>query len=65
MGNIGFLELLLILAIALLLFGARRLPEMAQSLGKSIRIFKKAMTEEDKQEKEEKEKDSEKKDIAG
>ncbi|OGS00401.1 MAG: hypothetical protein A3G41_03185 [Elusimicrobia bacterium RIFCSPLOWO2_12_FULL_59_9] len=43
--NIGWGELLIILAIALLLFGAKRLPELAQSLGKSIRAFKKSMQE--------------------
>ena len=41
--NIGAQELLLILLIVLLLFGARRIPEIAQGLGKGIREFKKAM----------------------
>ena len=40
MPNIGWGELLVVLAIVLLLFGAKRLPELAQSLGKSIQIFK-------------------------
>ena len=39
---IGLPELILILLIVLLLFGANRLPEIARSLGKSIREFKKA-----------------------
>ncbi len=39
---IGFPELILILLIVLLLFGANRLPEIARALGKSIREFKKA-----------------------
>ena len=43
--NIGWGETLLILAIVLLLFGAKRLPELAQSLGKSIRIFKASFKE--------------------
>ena len=41
--NIGMGELLVILAIALLLFGAGRLPEVARSLGKAVQEFKKGM----------------------
>lgn len=44
-GNIGGWEVVLILALALLLFGAKRLPEIARSLGKSLREFKKATKE--------------------
>jgi sec-independent protein translocase protein TatA len=36
-------ELIVILIIVLILFGARRIPEIAQGLGKGIREFKKAM----------------------
>lgn len=43
--NIGFPELLVILLIVLLLFGAARLPEIARSLGKSIHAFKKGVKE--------------------
>ena len=42
-GNIGFPELLVILLIILLLFGAKRLPEIARGLGKSIQEFKKGV----------------------
>lgn len=42
MFGIGFQELLLIFLIVLLLFGSSRLPEIARSLGKAIREFKKA-----------------------
>ena len=41
--GIGFPELLLIFLAILLLFGAKRLPELAQGLGKGIREFKRAM----------------------
>lgn len=44
-GNLGFGEIIFILLILLLVFGARRLPEIGQSLGKGIREFKKSMTE--------------------
>ncbi|HIC96571.1 TPA: twin-arginine translocase TatA/TatE family subunit [Candidatus Bipolaricaulota bacterium] len=39
-GNIGIPELLLILAIVLLIFGANKVPEVARSLGKGIRAFR-------------------------
>jgi sec-independent protein translocase protein TatA len=42
MGNIGSTELIIILIIVLLLFGARRIPEIARSMGSGIREFKKA-----------------------
>jgi len=40
--NFGGMELLLILFIVLLLFGAKRLPELAKGLGQSVKEFKKA-----------------------
>ncbi len=51
-GNIGMWELLLILFVVLLLFGAKRLPELAGSLGKGIREFKSSLKEVDKEIKE-------------
>ena len=43
MGRIGPTELLLILAIVLVLFGGRKIPEIARGLGEGIRNFKEAM----------------------
>ena len=45
LGNLGMPEILLIMVIALLVFGAKRLPEIGSSLGKGIREFKKSMKE--------------------
>jgi sec-independent protein translocase protein TatA len=42
-NGLGAPELIIILVIVLLLFGAKRLPEMARSLGKSSKEFKKGM----------------------
>ncbi|MGB2706166.1 MAG: twin-arginine translocase TatA/TatE family subunit [Candidatus Omnitrophota bacterium] len=42
MPTIGFWELVLILLIVLLVFGAAKLPEIGRALGKAIREFKKA-----------------------
>ncbi len=42
---IGMPEILIIAAIVLLLFGARKLPELARSLGGSVNEFKKGMAE--------------------
>ena len=44
-GNLGVPELLIILAIVLLLFGAKKLPEAGAGLGKAIRSFKEALNE--------------------
>ncbi len=45
MGNLGATELILIFLVVLLLFGARRIPEIARGLGKGIREFKDATTD--------------------
>lgn len=44
-NNLGMTEILIILAIVLLVFGARRLPEIGAAMGKSIREFKRSMSE--------------------
>ncbi|KPL00493.1 MAG: preprotein translocase subunit TatA [candidate division Zixibacteria bacterium SM23_73_3] len=68
MGGIGAQELLLILLIILLLFGARKIPEIARGLGKSVAEFKKGtkdLEDEIKKEEPEKRKPPENKDLAG
>jgi sec-independent protein translocase protein TatA len=40
-GNLGLPELMIIMVVILLLFGAKRIPEIAGSMGKGIREFKK------------------------
>ena len=45
MRNLGMGELLVILVIVVLLFGAKKLPDLARSLGKSIAEFKKGRDE--------------------
>ena len=44
-GNLGFPEILIIMVIVLLLFGAKRIPEIAGSMGKGIKEFKKIINE--------------------
>lgn len=44
-GNIGWAEFIIILAFALIFFGPRRLPGIAQSIGRSLREFQKALNE--------------------
>ncbi|MGH7570442.1 MAG: Sec-independent protein translocase subunit TatA/TatB [Gemmatimonadota bacterium] len=44
-GTIGMQEIVLVLFILLLLFGAKRLPELGESLGKGIREFKRGLNE--------------------
>ena len=45
MGSIGMPELIIIFLVILLLFGSKRLPELAKGLGKGMREFKKATRE--------------------
>lgn len=45
MGKLGMPELIVILVVVLLLFGARKLPDLARSLGKSLNEFKKGREE--------------------
>lgn len=45
MGNLGFTEIMVILLVVLLLFGAKRLPEVGSSIGKGIREFKRSISD--------------------
>ncbi len=48
-GNLGFTELLMILIIILVLFGAKRVPEIGASIGKGIREFKRNISDADRE----------------
>jgi sec-independent protein translocase protein TatA len=51
MGNLGTPQIIIILAVVVLLFGSRKLPELARGLGSSLRIFRsetKNMLDDDK-----------------
>jgi len=45
MFGLGYQELLIILVIVLILFGANRIPKLARSLGSSVKEFKKGVNE--------------------
>jgi len=47
-GGLGTQEILLILVVAVLLFGGKKIPELAKGLGEGIRNFKTSMKEEEK-----------------
>jgi sec-independent protein translocase protein TatA len=47
MGRVGFPELMVILLIVVMIFGAKRLPELATGIGKGIRNFKDATKDRD------------------
>ena len=53
-GPLGIPELAIIVVVILLIFGARRLPEIGTSMGKGIRTFKTALMGEDENEEAEK-----------
>ena len=50
MLGLGMGELLIVLAVVLLIFGAKRLPELARGLGKSVTNFKAGLNEEQSEE---------------
>ena len=45
MGSFGFREILVVLLILVILFGARRIPELARGLGRGIKEFKEGMSD--------------------
>jgi sec-independent protein translocase protein TatA len=47
MGHIGFQEILIIVVILVILFGARKIPDLARSLGRGITEFKRGIKDED------------------
>jgi sec-independent protein translocase protein TatA len=47
MGSIGLPELIVILVIVIVIFGANRLPELGRGIGKGIKNFKEATKEDD------------------
>lgn len=59
MGHFGVQELLIILAIVVLLFGAKKIPELFRGMGEGMKEFKKA-SKEDKEEESEEKKDEKK-----
>jgi len=46
-SNIGLPEILIIMFVLVLLFGAKKIPELAQGIGKGMKEFKKAMKDDD------------------
>ena len=48
-SNIGFTEILILLLVFVLFFGARRIPEIGASIGKGIREFKNSLTAKDEE----------------
>ncbi len=64
MFGLGFQELLIILIIALIIFGPGKLPQIGSGLGKAIRDFKKGVSNDDSDE-DRKEEESGKKDNSG
>ncbi|MBI9073411.1 MAG: twin-arginine translocase TatA/TatE family subunit [Melioribacteraceae bacterium] len=42
-GNLGAMEIILIVLVVVLLFGAKKIPELAQGVGKGMKEFKKAI----------------------
>lgn len=47
--RVGITELLIVLAIVLLMFGSKKLPELADGMGKAIRNFKRGVNSEDEE----------------
>lgn len=65
LGGLGVAELLMVLAIVLLLFGAKKLPELARGLGKSVTNFKSGLNDQSDDTTAQNEKNTPKKDEIG
>ena len=64
LGGLGMWEMIMIFLVVLLLFGAKRLPEIGSSLGKGIREFKGSIKEIEKEVRDDTADDSERKSVA-
>lgn len=53
MFNLGWTEVVIVLVVALLIFGPKKIPELGSTLGKTLRGFKEEMNNPDEDEKEE------------
>jgi sec-independent protein translocase protein TatA len=60
MGSLGVPELLIILLVILVLFGAKKIPDLAQGIGKGIREFKKGIKGDEEEKPSDKDKKSDK-----
>ena len=49
MGNFGIGEWIVVLLVILVLFGAKKIPDLAKGIGKGIKDFKKALKDEDEE----------------
>ncbi|MBN1638157.1 MAG: twin-arginine translocase TatA/TatE family subunit [Ignavibacteriales bacterium] len=63
--NLGFWEIMIIVLVILLLFGAKKIPELARGVGKGMKEFKKAVKDVEDDIKIEDEDEKSKKDIKG
>jgi sec-independent protein translocase protein TatA len=45
LGNLGFTEIAILIGILVLFFGAKRIPEIGQSIGKGIKEFKRGLSD--------------------
>lgn len=59
MGSLGIGEILLIFLVLLLLFGGKKLPQLAEGMGKALKNFRKAVQEPETNEESEKKEDKE------
>ena len=65
MGSIGVTELVLVFVILLLIFGGRKIPELARGLGSGIRNFKDSLQGEESQDKQDKQDKQDEQDEQG